>query len=183
MNNKKNMAYSESEHLDDILYGQWVVDQFYELVPKHYEIIKASTYDDITKHYDIIIKNIKNDISFLIEIKGAKRKFKYIDGMLQPRVDDVWIELIGISGHPGWLYGDAKYIAFYRTDGRFCFVDRLKLIEHVTRMHFLYVRKNGYGMATKENINYYQRYSRSGNLDICVYIPSDIIEDLHENIF
>lgn len=39
MNNKKNMAYSESEHLDDILYGQWVVDQFYELVPKHYEII------------------------------------------------------------------------------------------------------------------------------------------------
>ena len=55
-----------------------------------------------------------------IDVKGIKKNSRS-----DSNVDDTiqWLELQGVSGYPGWLYGKAEYIAF-RTLTKIIFVKR-----------------------------------------------------------
>lgn len=59
-----------------------------------------------------------------IDVKGIKRNSRGDE-----KQDDSiqWLELQGITGKPGWLYGKAEYIAF-RTFSKIIFVKREKLL-------------------------------------------------------
>ena len=58
---------------------------------------------DIIEHWDVKIGNVK------IDIKGLK-KVKRSDDSVNENIH--WIEIKGITGHLGWLYGNADYFAF-----------------------------------------------------------------------
>lgn len=181
------MAYSVIDHADDIIYGELVAEEFVKNMPNRFKVKKASLYEDSINHYDYLVIDTKTNKSTLVEVKGAKRRFKFIEGtnILQERQDDVWVEFIGVSGQSGWIFGKADYFAIYRTDGRFCFVNRLKLLDHVMKNFFLFVTKKkgkGYTLATQTDWDYYQRYRRSDNEDLIALVPSEDIEKLTDYI-
>ena len=59
-----------------------------------------------------------------IDVKGIKKN-KRSDSTQDDTIN--WLELQGVSGKPGWLYGKAEYIAF-RTFSKIIFVNREKLL-------------------------------------------------------
>lgn len=58
---------------------------------------------DIIEHWDVKVGNVK------IDVKGLK-KVKRSDDSVNENIH--WIEIKGITGHLGWLYGNADYFAF-----------------------------------------------------------------------
>jgi hypothetical protein len=62
---------------------------------------------DIIKHYDLTIGNIR------IDVKGLKKVNRW-DNEVNENIH--WIEIKGITGHLGWLYGEADYFAFETFD-------------------------------------------------------------------
>jgi hypothetical protein len=62
---------------------------------------------DIIKHYDLTIGNIR------IDVKGLKKVNRW-DNEVNENIH--WVEIKGITGHLGWLYGEADYFAFETFD-------------------------------------------------------------------
>lgn len=62
---------------------------------------------DIIKHYDVTIGNIR------IDVKGLKKINRW-DNEVNENIH--WIEIKGVTGHLGWLYGEADYFAFETFD-------------------------------------------------------------------
>ncbi len=74
---------------------------------------------DIIEHYDITIGNIK------IDVKGLKKVNRW-DNDVNENIH--WVEIKGITGHLGWLYGKADYFAFETFD-YWILVSKIKLQE------------------------------------------------------
>lgn len=58
---------------------------------------------DMIEHWDVKIGNVK------IDVKGLKKVSRSDDSVNE---NIHWIEIKGITGHLGWLYGNADYFAF-----------------------------------------------------------------------
>ena len=87
------------------------------------EVEKSSRKEDVKDHIDFWWDSPKKG-RIGIDVKGIKknsRSDKKPDDTIQ------WLELQGVTGHPGWLYGKAEYIAF-RTFSKIIFVNREKLL-------------------------------------------------------
>lgn len=84
---------------------------------------KASKEEDMYDHIDFWWNSPKKG-RIGVDVKGlnkGKRNDKEYDDTIH------WLEVQGITGHPGWLYGKAEYIAF-RTLAKIIFVNRKKLL-------------------------------------------------------
>lgn len=74
---------------------------------------KSSRHDDIHLHID-----------FWVDGEGVDVKGNNL-------MDEIWIELKNVRGEPGWLFGEAKYIAFDIPElGGFVQVEREELKEY-----------------------------------------------------
>lgn len=72
---------------------------------------------DIIEHYDLTIGNTR------IDVKGLKKVNRW-DNEVNENIH--WIEIKGITGHLGWLYGEADYFAFETFD-YWILVSKIKL--------------------------------------------------------
>ena len=87
------------------------------------EVEKSSRKEDVKDHIDFWWDSPKKG-RIGIDVKGIKknsRNDKKPDDTIQ------WLELQGVTGYPGWLYGKAEYIAF-RTFTKIIFVKRDRLL-------------------------------------------------------
>ena len=87
------------------------------------EVEKSSRKEDVKDHIDFWWDSPKKG-KIGIDVKGIKknsRSDKKPDDTIQ------WLELQGVTGYPGWLYGKAEYIAF-RTFTKIIFVKRDRLL-------------------------------------------------------
>lgn len=85
-------------------------------------------------------QNKKEHIDFIIdgksyEVKGQKRLRRIPEGKenLYKNLYDyrpvIWLEVVGISGYPGWLYGKADYIA-HVVGNEFWIIPRKALLKY-----------------------------------------------------
>ena len=74
---------------------------------------------DIIEHYDLTIGNTR------IDVKGLKKVNRW-DNEVNENIH--WVEIKGITGHLGWLYGEADYFAFETLD-YWILVSKIKLQE------------------------------------------------------
>jgi hypothetical protein len=74
---------------------------------------------DIIEHYDLTIGNTR------IDVKGLKKVNRW-DNEVNENIH--WVEIKGITGHLGWLYGEADYFAFETFD-YWILVSKIKLQE------------------------------------------------------
>ena len=87
------------------------------------EVEKASAKEDRFDHIDFWWDSPRKG-RIGIDVKGIKKN-KRSDSTQDDTIN--WLELQGVSGKPGWLYGKAEYIAF-RTFSKIIFVNREKLL-------------------------------------------------------
>lgn len=104
-----------------------------------------------------------------IDAKGMKknnRRDNYYDDTIQ------WLELKGVTGYPGWLYGKAEYIAF-RTKTSVIYAKREKLAR------FAEEKVKGKKLVYETPKEFYVPYQRKkyGKKDVMIKVPtSDILE-------
>ena len=84
---------------------------------------KSTTKDDRGKHVDLWWNSPKKGV-IGIDVKGL-HKNKRTDKKYS---DNHWVEAVNVSGNKGWIYGEAKYIAF-KTMNEIMFVDPKDLID------------------------------------------------------
>ena len=112
------------------------------------EVRMPTKIQDMTEHWDIEFYNPVKSIK--IDVKGLKYK-KRNDG--NPLDIEFWVELVGNTGHLGWVYGKADYIAFEAIN-EWLIVDREELSKLAEKLC-----KNGklvYNVYEARN-NMYQR--------------------------
>lgn len=88
------------------------------------ETQRATKDEDVNKHIDFWWDSPKKG-RLGIDVKGlnkSSRQDKDYDDTIH------WLELQNVQGKPGWLRGEADYIAF-RTNERIIFVNRQKLLD------------------------------------------------------
>ena len=108
---------------------------------------------DIIKHYDVTIGNVR------IDVKGMKkinRHYKDVNENIH------WIEIKGVTGHLGWLYGEADYFAFET-------IDYWVLVSKGKLQDFIKTRTIKEWVKEKE---LYKLYSREGRKDIITLIKT-----------
>ena len=113
----------------------------------------SNKLQDLYEHWDVKINGKKFDI------KGLK-KTKRSDSDTNENIH--WIEIKGITGKLGWLYGDADYFAFETLD-YWIIVDKTKLQD--------YIKTNTIKEYTEHpTIN--KLYQRKNRLDILTIIKT-----------
>ena len=131
---------------------------------------KANEEDDKYKHIDFYWDSPKKGLMG-IDVKGIKKNNRKDD----KKDDNInWIELQGITGYPGWIYGEAEYIAF-RTYKDIIFVKREVLIEFAEKMT---KDKEITFKCPKELYIPYQRYGRKDKVFKCL---TEDLRKLSEN--
>lgn len=128
-------------------------------------------YDDKFNHIDFWWDSPKMGV-IGIDAKGPKknqRGDKDYDDTMQ------WLELKGVSGKPGWLYGKAKYIAF-RTKTKILFARREKLAKFAERV------TEGKELVFENPHGFYIPYQRKkyGKSDVTIKVPMSDIEKLSD---
>ena len=121
-------------------------------------------------HIDVHWNYEGNDVT--IDVKGPK-KFNRWDND-NPSSDVVWIEVQGITGKPGWIYGKSTFIAFWLRNGiTFVYTQKFrKLYEMVM------INKHVYVGAKPSNP--YELYQRNGRQDILFTMPVADLEKIQE---
>ena len=122
---------------------------------------------DIIKHYDVTIGNIR------IDVKGLKKVNRW-DNDVNENIH--WIEIKGITGHLGWLYGEADYFAFETFD-YWVLVSKERLQE------FIKTRTIKEWVKEKELYKLYQRPNKQDviilvkTIDLCFISDAIIIKN------
>lgn len=80
---------------------------------------KASREQDRLEHFDFIVSWWGR-----VEVKAMKARRR---GM-PPDPNVIYLELKGITGHHGWLYGNADYVAFEQPYQTFLVIPRTELV-------------------------------------------------------
>lgn len=110
--------------------GQKAEDNFFALAKsKGYNVRVSNSHEDRIGHYDCTIT--KDGKSYKVEIKSKKgfsikHKGRFTDSFFL-------VEFVGVSGHDGWLYGQADIVAFEEPNG-FYIVSRKRLEEVAERL-------------------------------------------------
>jgi hypothetical protein len=119
---------------------------------------------DIIEHYDITIGNTR------IDVKGLKKINRW-DNDVNENIH--WVEIKGITGHLGWLYGKADYFAFETFD-YWILVSKIKLQELIK------IRTKKEWVKEKELYKLYQRPNKQDvitlvkTIDLCSIAESII---------
>ena len=138
---------------------------FQEVMVKNGKTILASSKDEnIFKHIDFFVNGEGYDV------KGEKR----MDRKEDDADDTIWIESINVKGNKGWLFGEAKYIAFL-IKNEFWIVPRVDLVTYIEKE------------ITCETIfpikRYKKWYRRKGRKDAITYVyPRDIVKLVKEKV-
>jgi hypothetical protein len=131
----------------------------------------ATQEEDRIKHIDIWWNSPKKG-RLGIDVKGLKKNHRndnYFDDSIH------WIEIIGVTGHRGWIYGEMDYIAF------------------LTRNKVLFVKPNdlygklllniaGKPLVDKCPNEFYIPYRRHGRKDIVVKVPTTDLAEIAQFI-
>ena len=128
---------------------------------------KATTKQDKYDHIDFFWNTPKGD-KIGIDVKGIKKQRQKDD-----KKDDSihWVEIIGIYGYPGWIYGKSKYIAF-RTFSDIIFVETERLKE------FALEKIKGKDIVSQNPDECYVPYQRYGRKDVIIKVPTDDLREI-----
>lgn len=126
-----------------------------------YSLSNKST--DIIEHYDLTIGNTR------IDVKGLKKVNRW-DNEVNENIH--WIEIKGITGHLGWLYGEADYFAFETFD-YWILVSKIKLQELIkTRTIKKWVKEK----------ELYKLYQRPNKQDVITLVKTIDLCSIAESI-
>jgi len=126
-----------------------------------YSLSDKST--DIIEHYDLTIGNTR------IDVKGLKKVNRW-DNEVNENIH--WVEIKGITGHLGWLYGEADYFAFETFD-YWILVSKIKLQELIkTRTIKKWVKEK----------ELYKLYQRPNKQDVITLVKTIDLCSIAESI-
>lgn len=128
---------------------------------------KTDLDDDKFKHIDLWWDSPRHG-RLGIDVKGL-RKNKRTDVHTDDTIQ--WVEIQGVTGHKGWIYGAMDYIAFL-TNSQVLFVKPSALYGK------LLFEIAGKPLETKCPSEFYLPYRRNGRKDIIVKIPTKDIEEI-----
>jgi len=158
---KKSMIHSR----DSWKMGANAEQQFKAIaIANGYPVVEAGAEYD-RRHIDFFVNKKA------VEVKSAKRISRQTD----VQYDKIWVELQGVSGHPGWLFGDAQIIAFQMEKG-FVLIrkrDLQKLVEEK-------VDKTSFVDRPEQAL--YKQYRRRGRLDTLTLVEASEIKRLGEEL-
>ena len=107
--------------------GKYAEDCFVDTALSLRYKVRKATREEQYRHIDYILTGIhpvsKKEISVSVDVKGKKkhnRKGQYTTDIW------IWLEMRNVQGKPGWIFGDAHFIAFER-NGDFVVVKRESL--------------------------------------------------------
>ena len=129
----------------------------------------ATKKENIYKKYDVV---------------SSLEKFGNMDVKAEKDALDhgtIWIEYQNGDGHPGWIYGEAKYIVF-DFYSNFIFVDREYLLQRTNNLTqgSVYIGdQEPFNKYVYKGQALYKPYRRNGRLDILTKIKTDDIMDLY----
>ncbi len=129
----------------------------------------ATKKENIYKKYDVV---------------SSLEKFGNMDVKAEKDALDhgtIWIEYQNGDGHPGWIYGEAKYIVF-DFYSNFIFVDREYLLQRTNNLTqgSVYIGdQEPFNKYVYKSQALYKPYRRNGRLDILTKIKTDDIMDLY----
>lgn len=127
---------------------------------------KATKEEDKIKHIDIWWNSPKKG-RIGIDVKGIKknhRKDEDFDDSIH------WIEIMGVTGYKGWIYGEMDYIAFLTKD-KVLFVKPNDIYGKIL------INIAGKPLSNKCPSDFYVPYRRYGRMDIVVKVPTlDLME-------
>lgn len=126
---------------------------------------KANLNDDKYKHVDLWWDSPKCG-RLGIDVKGLKKN-KRTDTITDDTIQ--WIEIQGVTGYKGWIYGAMDYIAFL-TNSQVLFVKPSALYGK------LLFEIAGKPLETRCPRDFYLPYRRNGRQDIVVKVPTKDIE-------
>lgn len=160
--------------------GKRAEKKFIKMMEKRgYDCVKTGKENDRLRHYDVITRNskIKYDVK-------ARKKVNRNDK--NPTDKYTWIELKGITGHDGSVFGDADYFAFENGSG-FIEIKREILIDFVyNRVVSNAIRK--YGKNDYTNLHgkkLYKFHNRDERADLIIMVlTSDLkkLRNVNKNI-
>lgn len=139
--------------------GQKAEQQFRALaIARGYVVADAGSEADRKQHVDFIVNGKK------VEVKSAKR----ISRQGEVQYEKIWVELQGVTGHRGWLFGGADMIAFQTQDG-FMLIDKNELRAIVRdKVQQTFVNRPEEAL--------YKQYRRSGRLDVMTLVEASEVE-------
>lgn len=128
---------------------------------------KSTKNEDMKEHIDFWwISDNGNEYGF--DVKGVKKN-KRTDKVGDDKIN--WIELINVQGNPGWVYGNAKYIAFL-TNESILYVPRKKLTSYIEE------KIKGKPLSTVNPSSCYIPYQRYGRMDMIVKVPTSDLKEI-----
>ncbi len=125
-----------------------------------YNITPATPQQERFEHWDFRITK-DSGCNLTVEVK-SKKAFPILDEKGEKTFDFVLLELLGITGKDGWLYGKANIIAFEWSNG-FYLVPRTTLIQLVDS------KLNRKRVDSKDKM-LYKLYAREGRKDLCTAV-------------
>ena len=131
------------------------------------DVKRATSNEDREKHIDFWWKSPRKGV-IGIDVKGIKKNSRN-DSQLDDTIN--WLELKSVDGKPGWLYGQAEYIAF-RTFTKILFVKRDKLLEFALEK---IKDKDIVGYNPKDFYIPYKRFKRQ---DVILKVPTSDLEKM-----
>jgi len=143
-------------------------------IERSYKVIKSIYYEDKYDHWDFLM--YKYNIISRIEIKGKKREYRY--GEQQDKY--ILIELKGVSGYPGWLYGKADFIGFLCNEG-FIIVNRYELEQLLPKL--VNLNQEIQESSTDNGLYTLITRSKSNNSDIFTWINKSDLFKLNYRIW
>lgn len=151
--------------------GQSAEDQFEKLIAGRGSIRPASFFEQTNSHFDFLLTT-QSGKTISYEVK-ARKKLKRAD----EKVNDskIWVEIVGITGKPGWVYGKANYLVFEQ-ENDFIIVDRKKLVDFIEKTCDLNDVVNDSYRAL------YKGYKRQNRLDLITLVYSRDIRNIASEI-
>lgn len=150
--------------------GSIASSKFLKSAEKHgWCVVESSVSEDRMKHIDCFIS--KDGLTYSVDVKSIKRRSRH--GEFSE--DLLWVELVGITGHRGWIFGEADLIAFQRSYG-FDLVPRMKIVEFIGTLNLA-------NRAKRPEESLYKRYTRMGRKDVLVTIKMSDIEQHVKLVF
>ena len=137
---------------------------------ENFIVRKASREQNMYKHVDFFLEHDR--FKFSVDVK-ARKKASRSDATF----DDVWnwIEFKNVRGNPGWLYGEADYIALER-EKDFILASREEL------KNFCEERVDQDDRVSSAYEAKYKCYQRAGNKDLITRIRMEDINNFKRNM-
>lgn len=154
--------------------GRDAAERFIKMAKdRGFDVTLANSQQDRLEHWDVCITKPDLGIDTKIEIKSMKRKNRWDN---KPQSEWICVELKGITGYPGWLYGKADVMAFEIETG-FLLVAREELVEVVEKNIDVTLEPI---TSPSKGKKLYTSYRRFGQKDKFAFIKKTDIQFLSE---